>query len=167
LCREEGLGLASRFVSSLPTENSIKVPTEQIGEYNKTKVRLIGIIKEVAPIKGVETDAELGVDEFHKKYFFNYPLYVDSEREFFKYLGNKSLLGQKLHTWNPFRLYSDFQTLQKRIDGLEGNLKGEGLVKGGIVLLHPTKGVVYSHGENTGSVLPFDQIKVALKSLQE
>lgn len=161
------MGLATRFQASLPTDYPIKVPPEQIGEYNKSNVRLIGIIKEVAPVKGAETDAELGVDEFHKKYFFDYPLYVDSEREFFKYLGNKSLLGQKLYTWNPFRLYADYQVLKQRIDGLDGNLKGEGLVKGGIIILHHERGVVYSHEENTGSLLPFDQIKVALKSLQE
>jgi hypothetical protein len=47
----------------------------------------IGVIKELAPIKGAETDEILGVNEFHTKYFLDHPLYLDSERAFYSALG--------------------------------------------------------------------------------
>jgi hypothetical protein len=42
---------------------------------------------------------------------------------------------------------------------------GEGLVQGGILIISPSKGVVYQHNEQTGSLLPFEDIKKALESL--
>jgi hypothetical protein len=45
------------------------------------------VIKELAPIKGAETDEILGVNEFHTKYFLDHPLYLDSERAFYSALG--------------------------------------------------------------------------------
>jgi len=78
-------------------------------------INLIGIIKEVAPIKGAETDEVLGVTDFQENYFLNNPVYIDTEKVFYKALGNKSLLSQKLHSWNPIKLYSDFNKLSNRI----------------------------------------------------
>jgi hypothetical protein len=49
--------------------------------------------------------------------------------------------------------------------GVEGNMVGEGLVQGGILIISPSKGVVYQHNEQTGSLLPFEDIKKALESL--
>ena len=128
---------------------------------------MIGIIKEVAPVKGAETDEILGVGEFQSKYFHNHPLYMDAERNFYAFLGNKSLLSQPLHSWNPFRLYSDFQSLNQRLKekNVEGNLKGEGLLKGGLLIISPKDGIVFRHEEATGSCMPYDEIGSALKSL--
>ena len=78
-------------------------------------INLIGIIKEVAPLKGAETDEILGVTDFQENYFLNNPVYIDTEKVFYKALGNKSLLSQKLHSWNPIKLYSDFNKLSNRI----------------------------------------------------
>lgn len=88
---------------------------------------------------------------------------MDSKKEFYSYLGNKSLLGQPLSSWNPFKLYSDFTALSARLKAKEvsGNLKGEGLLKGGIIITHPTRGVVYTHQEMTGSEMPYDEIIAA------
>lgn len=117
----------------------------------------------MAPVSGAQTDAELGVGEFQSSYFLDYPVYMDSKKEFYSYLGNKSLLGQPLSSWNPFKLYSDFTALSARLKAKEvsGNLKGEGLLKGGIIITHPTRGVVYTHQEMTGSEMPYDEIIAA------
>ena len=125
---------------------------------------MVGIIKEVAPVGKVKTDAELGVGEFQRKYFANHPVYIDAARQFYSFLGSKSLLAQPLHSWNPFTLYSDFKKLGERTKskGLDGNLVGEGLIKGGLLIITPKSGVVYRHDEATGSCMPYDEIKEAL-----
>lgn len=105
--------------------------------------QVIGIIKEVAPVAGALTDEELGVGEFQSSYFNNYPLYMDEKKVFYSFLGNKSILSQPWSSWNPFRLYSDFKSMTARLKakGVDGNLKGEGTLKGGIIILHPVKGL--------------------------
>jgi hypothetical protein len=151
LCREDAFEISSRFES---------------GEYSGAK--LVGIIKEVAPIKGAETDAKLGVGEFQRKYFGNSPLYIDPERHFYSFLGNNSLLSQPLHTWNPFALYRDYKTLESRLKEkkVDGNLIGEGLLKGGLLIISPTKGLVYRLEETTGTCMPYDVIKEVLDTVR-
>lgn len=152
LCREDALEISSRFKS---------------GEYSGAN--LVGIIKEVAPVSGAETDEILGVGQFQTKYFNNYPVYLDHDKVFYSYLGNKSLLSQPLHTWNPFRLYTDYKTMSGRLSdkGVEGNLKGEGLLKGGLLIIHPSEGIVYQHEESTGTEMPYNDFKAALDKLKE
>jgi hypothetical protein len=147
LCREDAFELSSRFAA---------------GDYSGAK--LVGIIKEVAPVGKAKTDSELGVGEFQKKYFDNHPVFIDEERQFYSFLGNKSLLSQSLHSWNPFTLYNDFKKVGERTKskGVDGNLAGEGLLKGGLLIITPQSGVVYRHEEMTGSCMPYDEIKEAL-----
>lgn len=141
------------------------------GEYKGAK--LYGIIKEVAPVigtagkKGAATDKELGVGSFQTKYFKDNPVYMDTEKVFYNYLGDKSLLSQPLHSWNPFQLYSDYNKLKERLDKKQvtGNMNGEGLLKGGFLIITPTEGVVYRHEETTGSEMPYDEIGEALSKL--
>ena len=150
MCREDALELSSRF---------------KAGEYNG--VNLFGIIKEVAPVSGAETDEILGVSEFQNKYFQDHPVYLDHEKSFYAYLGNKGLLSQPLHSWNPFTLYKDYKGLQSRLNskGIEGNLKGEGLLKGGLLLITPKDGVVYQHEESTGTPMPYDEFKAEVEKI--
>ena len=152
MCREDAQEISSRFRS---------------GEYSG--VNLVGIIKEVAPVSGAETDEVLGVNEFQTKYFDNHPLYLDHGKIFYSFLGNKSLLSQPLHSWNPFRLWSDYKGLTNRLTekGVEGNLKGEGLLKGGLLIIHPTEGVIYQHDETTGTEMPYDEFKEVLEKLKK
>lgn len=116
----------------------------------------------------METDEELGVSEFQSKYFQGYPLYLDAARSFYSFLGDRSLLAQPLHSWNPFTLYADFQGMNQRVKdkGVVGNLKGEGLLKGGVLVVSPTEGVVYRHEEHTGSVMPYDEIMAAVDAVR-
>lgn len=150
MCREDGLELSSRFTS---------------GAY--PKVKFVGIIKEVAPVSGAATDEELGVNEFHVKYFNNNPLYLDQEKTFYSFLGNKSLFNQKLPSWNPFKLYSDFNSMGDRVKskGVDGNMKGEGLLKGGLLIITPEEGIVFRHEEETGFCMPYEKIGEVLKEI--
>ncbi len=50
--------------------------------------------------------------------------------------------------------------------GVEGNLKGEGLLKGGLLIVSSIHGVVYQHGENTGYCMPYDDIMTVLNDLR-
>ena len=151
LCREHAQDITSRFADG-------QFPT----------VRLMGIIKEVAPVPGAETDDLLGVEEFHTKYFRNHPLYVDQSKTFFEFLGNKSLLRQSFHSWNPFTLYADFVNMNQRLKSkkVEGNLKGEGLLKGGILVVSPKKGIIYKYEEMTGSEMPYNDIFAAVREAE-
>ena len=79
--------------------------------------RLFGIIKEVAPIKGVATDEELGVEEFQSKYFGGHPVYLDTDKIFYALLGNRGLLSQPWSSWNPFNWYASFKALKARLQG--------------------------------------------------
>jgi hypothetical protein len=127
LCREDAKEISSRVKSEISSESG----------------QVIGIIKEVAPVAGALTDKELGVGEFQSSYFNNYPLFMDEKKIFYSFLGNKSILSQPWSSWNPFRLYSDFNAMTTRLKakGVDGNLKGEGTLKGGIIILHPVKGL--------------------------
>lgn len=134
---------------------------------NAGPANLYGIIKEVAPVKGAETDAKLGVGEFQFKYFQNNPIYIDPEKKFYEFMGKKSLLSQPWFSWNPFSLYTVFQRMNQRLSskGLEGNLAGEGLLQGGLLIIDPKKGVVYRHNESTGTPMPYDEIVEIVESL--
>lgn len=52
---------------------------------------------------------------------------------------------------------------QKKV---EGNYVGDAWTQGGIILVHPEKGVVYTYYEDTGSDIPVDEIGEALRSIR-
>ena len=123
-------------------------------------INLFGIIKEV------DADPE-GVVEFQSKYFNLNDLYLDHDKEFYKSFGYKSLLAQPLHSWNPFTLYKDFKKLMGRMreKNIEGNLIGEGKIKGGLYVISPKDGVVYTHDELTGTEMPYAEIAAVVAKL--
>lgn len=123
---------------------------------------MVGIIKEVAPIKGAATDEELGVAKFEEH--FPHPLFMDREMKFYAALGNRSVLSESLPSWNPFTLWSNFQTLKKRLAdaGVEGNYAGEGGKQGAVVVIKPSRGIVYLELEHVGHDLHYDDIARAL-----
>ena len=127
-------------------------------------MRLVGIIKEVSPIP---KEDKFGVIEFQTKYFKNFPVYMDSSLGFYTALGKKSLLKQSLPSWNPFKLYGSFKSMNSRLSskGIEGNLEGEGLVQGGIILVNKSGEVTYVYNEKTGYELPVAEIEAAIQTL--
>jgi len=63
--------------------------------------------------------------------------------------------------WRAFGDMKERLTTKK----IEGNYAGEGLLQGGVMVVSPTKGVVYLHNEVTGSELPYVEIANAAKTL--
>lgn len=152
LCREEALAISKLFA-------------ERKDELGETK--LIGVVKEVAPTKDAATDEILGLGEFQEKYF-QHPIYLDANWTFYEALGNKNLLFQSWSSWNPFTVYSDLNALGARLKskGIEGNYKGEGFTKGGVMLLTPRyNDIYYMYHEKSGSELPTDEIANAIKEM--
>jgi hypothetical protein len=149
LCREEGLALSTLHKS---------------GSLGNAK--LYGIIKEVAPVKGALTDEELGVGEFQSKYF-PHDLYRDADQQFYNLLGSRNLFtDNSIPSWNPFSIYSSYQNLKARLrsKSLKGNMAGEGIRLGGIIIAAPGRDIVYTYLEKTGQEIPENEIVEACKS---
>ena len=70
----------------------------------------IAVIKELAPVKGAETDKILGVGEFQTKYFLDYPVYLDPNKAFYAALGKSGvarLLSILLHLIHQMCCFSE------------------------------------------------------------
>ena len=120
---------------------------------------MFGIVKEIAV-------DDVGLLDFHDTYF-PYPLYLDPTQQFYQALGGRKITT--LRTWNPWRLYRGFQEMKARLaskKGLEGNMVGEGLVQGGVIVLDRHGDVRAVYQELTGRELPVEDILEALTVLQ-
>lgn len=117
-----------------------------------------GLVKET----GVDDD---GLSEFYNKYY-SFPLYRDVSLATYASFGNKSI---SLPTWNPFKLYKEYKALTKRAKekGLEGNLVGEGLKKGGFFVLDAKGEVQYALEEPFGRELDLSGIESAMESVRK
>jgi hypothetical protein len=107
---------------------------------------VFGIIKET----GVDDE---GLVDFHKTYF-PYPLYCDKSYTFYHALGDRKV---GLHLiWNPLTIFSILCDTYQRITNkkIDGNMKGEGLVQGGIIFFGKDGNAKYVYEEDTGSDLP-------------
>ena len=116
---------------------------------------IFGIIKET----GVDDE---GLVEYYSKYF-TYPLYRDQSFAFYQALGDRKIGVGFL--FNPMSLVSLACEAWQRVKSkkIEGNLRGEGLVQGGI-LVFDTKGrPLAMHQEQTGQDLPVADLVRALQ----
>jgi len=113
----------------------------------------------LAVCKETETEAgddTLGIAEFEDKYFCG-PMYHDPQRTFYEYLGNKKIslpLGKMI--FNPLGTWRDIKSMGARLKerGLDGNMKGDGLVKGGVLVIAPDDRVVHTFFEDIGNGIP-------------
>lgn len=142
MCREEG-----RALSELAAQKD--KPLDGFG--------LWGLVKET----GVDDE---GLVEFQTD-FFSHPLYRDENKAFYDALGNRKL---KLTTWNPFKLWSGMKAMGNRLKekNIEGNMKGEGLVQGGVIIFGKDGKARYAYEEETGTELPVDDILAAVKAVK-
>ena len=147
----------------------MKLASRQEAGVFGAQTKLVGVIKEVAPVKGAETDEELGVGVFSNKYF-RHPVYmVEDRKQRFKWhelIAAGSILSQGLPTWNPFSLVSGFFKLKDRLKDakVEGNYAGEGTIKGGVMVIRNGECVWYLR-EESGSDLPYDEIAEVITGL--
>jgi hypothetical protein len=156
------------FVARRPGCPVCRMDAREISKLFKSQfshIRLIAIIKEIAPTLGALTDKELGVAVLQSKFFQNYQLFLDSDRKFYQYFGNKTIMSQP-YSSTPCALYSDYRSVRRRMreNDIDDYILfgGENNIKGGFLLVSPTDGIVYRHNEMTGSPLPIDDIEQAV-----
>lgn len=143
LCREEGLAL-SELVAN---------PDKPLAGFG-----LFGIIKETSV-------DDKGLFDFTG--FFPYPLYKDVNLDFYMALGNRKLSLP----WNPWTFIKGIfwvRRIGKRLKAknIEGNLVGEGLTKGGVIIFGKDKRAKYAYAEETGEELPLDDILAAVEAVK-
>ena len=120
------------------------------------KQRLVGVVKEVAPTKQAANDTVLGVGEFQRDYFKGSELYLDEDKAFYAYLGNRRLLtlgGTLKALLLPWRTIRSFRDVGRRMKekNIEGNMVGEGLLLGGVLVVDKSGKIIYSYQEKTGT----------------
>ncbi len=119
---------------------------------------LFGVIKET----GVDDE---GLMEFYEE-SFTQPLYKDENLDFFNEFFGRKKLG--FTTFNPYRLYKGYKTMTARLNekGLSGNLKGEGLVQGGIIVFGRDGKAKFAYREETGKEVPIHDIISAVNAVK-
>jgi len=119
---------------------------------------LWGIIKET----GVD---DAGLTDFHTKYF-HYDTYRDENLAVYAAMGNRRI---KLTTWNPITLFQGFRNMTKRLGDkkIPGNLAGEGLVQGGLLVFDSDGRLAYAYEEQIGSEIEMDVLLAATRALRE
>lgn len=134
------------------------------------KAALVGIVKELAPTKQAVDDEKLGVAAFETEYFKGGKLYLDEDKAFYQHLGNRKLIsagGFFRALWRPLTTYRGLKDVSKRLEakGIEGNMVGEGLLLGGVLVVAPDGSIVFEHKEVTGTPVDVALVKAALDKL--
>lgn len=96
-------------------------------------------------------------------------MYRDENLDFYRAFGDKKITAD-FSIWslmNPFKIYGSMKEIGKRLKekNLEGNLKGEGLKTGGIIVFGSDGEPKYAYPEKTGSPLETDDILAALNDV--
>jgi hypothetical protein len=113
---------------------------------------------------------DLGLLEFYKDYY-PFPLYRDVNQEFFAAFGNRTIFADS--SWssyvNPLKLWRSMKDVKKRFaeKNITGNLKGDGLVAGGVIVFGKDGAPKYQYLESTGTPLETEDIVAALQSMQQ
>lgn len=123
---------------------------------------VLAVVKETEEPPPIEEDKLLGIAEFESKYFCG-PVYHDPSRAFYEVLGSKPIftlggIGKAL--LNPLKTRRELKEMGERMKskGLEGNMKGDGLTKGGIFVIDPSGEVRFTFNEDPGNGVPAEQL---------
>jgi hypothetical protein len=129
---------------------------QQLSELMAPNVTLMGVVKET----GVD---DVGLLEFYQK-FFMFPIYQDSERKLYESFGNRKIA---LRTWNPIKIVKGYFELKGRIGEkqIQGNLVGEGMVQGGVMVFNKEGILHYAQQEEIGNELDMEAIRAAIDEL--
>lgn len=94
-----------------------------------------------------------GLADFQRDYF-PYPLFRDQSYAFYKALGDRK--GAVSFVLNPFAIFQIAFSAWERLMGkiIGGNIKGEGLVQGGIILFDRSGSPIAMYQEEKGIDLP-------------
>lgn len=142
MCREEGKAIADLAARE-------DKPLDGFG--------LFGLVKEV----GVD---DAGLTDFQSN-FFPYPLYRDEETTFYSALGSRKI---SVKSWNPFKIWRGIREVYKRMKkkNISGNMTGEGLIQGGIIIFDKDGKAKYAYREETGFEVPINDILAAVKMVK-
>mmetsp|Transcript_9213 Transcript_9213/g.12055 ORF Transcript_9213/g.12055 Transcript_9213/m.12055 type:complete len:80 (+) Transcript_9213:420-659(+) len=68
-------------------------------------------------------------------------------------------------SWNPFKIWRGLKEVGKRIKekNISGNMKGEGLIQGGIIIFDKNGKARYAYREETGFEVPVNDIIAAAR----
>lgn len=106
-----------------------------------------------------------GLKEFYDQHF-PFPLYKDEEKEIYKAIGAGSILAGM--SWNPLKVWRDIKAMGQRLKKkkIEGNLVGEGLKTGGVVVFGSDGSPKYAIKEVTGELFDEEALLAALASVR-
>mmetsp|Transcript_23868 Transcript_23868/g.34097 ORF Transcript_23868/g.34097 Transcript_23868/m.34097 type:complete len:137 (-) Transcript_23868:1558-1968(-) len=121
------------------------------------KFKLWGVVKET----GVDDE---GLSKFYNEYF-TFPLFKDEGLVLYNDFFGRRKIG--LTTYNPFKLYNGYKNMTNRLSGkgLDGNLTGEGMIQGGLIVFDKEGKARYAYEEIIGDELVIDDIVAALKDV--
>jgi len=130
----------------------------------------VGVVKEA---EKPDTPAEelLGVEEFESGYFCG-PLYQDTNRGFYEHLGDQKIftlgtLGKAL--LNPLKTRAELKALGERLKAksIDGNMRGDGLVKGGVLVISADDEIVHTFYEDAGQGIPADDAEQIVRAAKK
>lgn len=119
------------------------------------------VIKELEAPPPVDDDKMLGIKEFADGYFGCGTLFHDAEKTFVAALGNKPIVSMRdlgKAALNPLKAYRSVKNmganLQRNGEMPTGNLKGDGLTKGGVMVVSSLGQVLHTFYEDPGQGIP-------------
>ena len=94
------------------------------------------------------------------------PRVILHRQTFYTALGTRKLA---IKSWNPFKIWKALRAVGKRLKrkNIKGNLTGEGLVQGGIVIFDREGKARYAYREETGVEVPVEDIVAAVRSVRD
>jgi hypothetical protein len=105
----------------------------------------------------------LGQPEFSEKYW-KAPLFLDEKRSFYAALNGGTEKKAGLMSLFSSDVRKNYARAKNKA---EGNMRGEGTILGGLLIVSKEKGVVYSYAEKTfGDHAPIQEVATALQSLR-
>lgn len=142
MCREHG-----RQLTNMATNH-----TELMNKFN-----LWGVVKEI----GVDDE---GLSKFYNEYF-TFQLFKDDGLVLYNDFFGKRKIG--LTTYNPIKLYRGYKEMTNRLNGkgLDGNMTGEGMIQGGLIIFDKEGNARYAYEEIIGDELMIDDIVAALEDI--
>jgi len=123
-------------------------------------VPVLAVVKEQEVAPPIDDGAKmLGLADFRDKYFCG-PLYLsDNARTLYEFLGDKSIfslgdLGRAL--LNPLKVRRSLKDMKARFElkGIEGNMQGDGVKKGGVLCIAPDGALLHTFYEDPGNGIP-------------